>query len=69
MRKYSALMLTIIAAALVYLAVETRIATVQAQAKGVAFSLFPNQKGGQDIFGPYEVVKGWPKEHQHSARK
>ncbi len=61
MRKYSAVMLTVIAAALVYMAVQTRIATVQAQGKaGVAFSLFPNQKGGQDIFGPYEVVKDWP---------
>ncbi len=59
MRKYSAVMLTVIAAALVYIAVQTRLATVQAK-NGVAFSLFPNQKGGQDMFGAYEVVKDWP---------
>ena len=59
MRKYSAVMLTVIAAALVYIAVQTRLATVQAKG-GVAFSLFPNQKGGQDMFGPYEIVKNWP---------
>ncbi len=63
MRIYSAALLTVIAAALVYIAVENRPATVQAQGKtGVAFSLFPTAKGGQDIFGPYEVDKDWPKD-------
>ena len=30
--------------------------------KGVTFTSIPSQVGGQDIFGPYEVVKGWPKD-------
>jgi len=30
--------------------------------KGVTFASVPGQVGGQDIFGPYEVVKGWPKD-------
>lgn len=25
------------------------------------FAAVPGQKGGQDIFGPYDVVEGWPK--------
>jgi DNA-binding beta-propeller fold protein YncE len=35
-------------------------ATVQGQAPA-GFSAVPGQKGGQDIFGPYEVVADWPK--------
>ena len=30
--------------------------------KGVTYASAPGQVGGQDIFGPYEVVKGWPKD-------
>ena len=30
--------------------------------KGVTYASVPGQVGGQDIFGPYEVVKGWPKD-------
>jgi DNA-binding beta-propeller fold protein YncE len=30
--------------------------------KGVSYASIPSQVGGQDIFGPYEVVKGWPKD-------
>ena len=28
---------------------------------GSGFAAVPGQKGGQDIFGPYEVVENWPK--------
>jgi len=28
---------------------------------GYGFVAIPGQKGGQDVFGPYEVVKDWPK--------
>jgi hypothetical protein len=28
---------------------------------GAGFAAIPGQKGGQDIFGPYEVVENWPK--------
>jgi NHL repeat len=27
---------------------------------GAGFAAIPGLKGGQDMFGPYEVVKGWP---------
>ena len=26
------------------------------------FAAIPGQKGGQDMFGPYEVVEGWPQD-------
>ena len=43
---------------------------VQGQDKpGAGFVAVPGQVGGQDIFGPYDVVKDWPKEHQHLAGK
>jgi len=29
---------------------------------GVGFAAIPGVVGGQDIFGPYDVVKGWPKD-------
>ena len=35
---------------------------VQAQqVPGAGFAAIPGQKGGQDIFGPYDVVPNWPK--------
>jgi len=50
-------------AAGVVLLVANRDQAVRAQAKpGAGFAAIPGAKGGQDIFGPYEVVKGWPKD-------
>jgi len=35
---------------------------VQGQARpGTGFAAVPGEKGGLDIYGPYEVVPGWPK--------
>ncbi len=31
------------------------------QPAGTGFAAVPGLKGGQDIFGPYEVVENWPK--------
>jgi hypothetical protein len=28
---------------------------------GAGFAAIPGTKGGQDMFGPYEVVRNWPK--------
>src|SRR5919201_3311550 len=35
---------------------------VTAQGHITSISAIPNQKGGQDVFGGYEVVAGWPKD-------
>ena len=33
-----------------------------AQGAITSIAAIPNQKGGQDVFGGYEVVAGWPKD-------
>jgi hypothetical protein len=41
----------------------SKLSPVQAKDKpGTGFAAVPGEMGGQDIFGPYEVVKGWPKD-------
>ena len=35
---------------------------VSAQGHATSIAAIPNQKGGQDVFGGYEVVEGWPKD-------
>ena len=38
-----------------------KLRPVEAQQKpGAGFAAIPGQKGGQDIFGPYDIVKDWP---------
>jgi hypothetical protein len=42
--------------------VGTKLSPVQAKDKpGTGFAANPGEMGAQDIFGPYEVVKDWPK--------
>jgi hypothetical protein len=63
MRRYSVALLLLIALAVVVGVVRNRTTTVQAkEAPGAGFAAIPGQKGGQDIFGPYEIVKDWPKD-------
>jgi DNA-binding beta-propeller fold protein YncE len=50
-----------LAGGLVGLMSATTTSAVEAP-KGVTYASVPGQVGGQDIFGPYEVVKGWPKD-------
>src|SRR3989475_1054042 len=52
--------------ALIVLALSVLIATQQTRAEGQSpqqpsFAAVPGQKGGQDIFGAYEIVTNWPK--------
>jgi NHL repeat len=62
MRKYLALL---VAVAVVFAAgflAATKLSPVQAKDKpGAGFAAAPGEMGVQDVFGPYEVVKGWPK--------
>jgi DNA-binding beta-propeller fold protein YncE len=62
MRRYLAFLL---AAAVLFGAgflAGTRLSPVQAKDKpGTGFAAAPGEMGAQDIFGPYEVVKDWPK--------
>src|SRR3989441_6425494 len=52
--------------ALIVLALSVLIATQQTRVEGQSpqppsFAAVPGQKGGQDIFGAYEIVPNWPK--------
>ena len=60
-------MVKIAAVAMVLLAVilvSNRLGMVQGQMNktpGEGFAAVPGQKGGEDVFGPYDPVKDWPK--------
>ncbi len=43
------------------LAIVYRNTPVQGQARPASFAAVPSEKGGQDPFGAYEIVKDWPK--------
>src|SRR5947209_13989411 len=65
MRKFSILLFIILAITLVIVMSNTYRAVLeqaQGQKAGPEFAAIPGAKGGQDMFGPYEVVKGWPKD-------
>ena len=68
MRKLSMLLFVMLALVIVLLLGSTyRTLQSQAQAQtqtrpGAGFAAIPGTKGGQDTFGAYEVVKGWPKD-------
>jgi NHL repeat len=62
MRKSFAVALVAAAAAIVAV-VSHQPQTVAAEGKpGAGFAAIPGTKGGQDMFGAYDIVKGWPKD-------
>ena len=59
--------LSIIAAGLAGMALATlidvdQLASARQQPAAPRFAAVPSEKGGQDIFGPYEPVEDWPKD-------
>jgi peptidylamidoglycolate lyase len=55
-------MAVVCAAILAIFAVGNQVGRAQGQRKpGEGFAAIPGVKGGQDIFGPYEPVRNWPK--------
>jgi hypothetical protein len=59
MRK--SLVAALVIAAIAVVIADHRAQTVEAQGKpGAGFAALPGTVGGQDMFGAYEVVKGWP---------
>src|ERR1700730_6427237 len=59
MRKLSIVLL--LAVPVIAIVIEAQVREAQVQ-PGAGFSAIPGAKGGQDTFGAYEVVKGWPKD-------
>src|ERR1041384_931505 len=63
MRKVSIILGVVLAVTMILVAVQVRARQAQNTSRaGAGFVSIPGTKGGQDIFGPYEVVKGWPKD-------
>jgi hypothetical protein len=62
MRRYLTLLLGVVVVFAVGFLAGTRLSPVQATDKpGTGFAAAPGEMGVQDVFGPYEVVKDWPK--------
>jgi DNA-binding beta-propeller fold protein YncE len=62
MRQPVSIAVTAAVAVVVILLVSGRLPTVQGQARQeVRFAAVPSEKGGQDIFGAYDIVPNWPK--------
>ena len=62
MKKLIAVMAATGAAIAAFVFVDSRTGDAQEHAPvGAGFAAIPGLKGGQDIFGPYEVVENWPK--------
>ena len=62
MRKRVWVLVTFAVAVAAIFLLSNRLMTVSGQGRpGAGFAAVPGQKGGQDEFGPYEPVAGWPK--------
>jgi NHL repeat len=62
MRKHLAVFVGVAAVFAAGFMVGNKLSPVQAKDKpGTGFAAAPGEMGVQDVFGPYEVVKGWPK--------
>jgi hypothetical protein len=63
MRKRASIIVVAVIAALAIYVVGFRSAPVEveAQAQQPSFAAVPGEKGGQDIFGAYDIVRDWPK--------
>ena len=62
MRKHASIVGAAVIALLIGVAIGDRTTIVQGQARQEPrFAAVPSEKGGQDIFGAYDVVPNWPK--------
>src|SRR5918996_151840 len=61
MRKRASFIVTAAGALTVVFVVGNRLTSVQGQGAPTRVAAVPGEKGGQDMFGAYEVVVGWPK--------
>src|ERR1700678_386104 len=62
MRRYLAFLLAVVVVFGAGFLAGNKLSPVQAKKKpGTVFAAAPGEIGGQDVLGPYEVVKDWPK--------
>ena len=63
MRKFGAMILMLAVGVGIGFLISARLATVQGQAKpGQGFAAVPGELGSEDLDGPYELAKNWPKD-------
>ena len=60
-------MVTVAAGSFVLLVLGERIAPARGQGQSTGFAAVPSEKGGQDVFGGYDVA-AWPKPLTITAR-
>jgi peptidylamidoglycolate lyase len=62
MRQRASLVVTILVVAVMMVLAGNRLTSVQGQSRQQPpFAAVPGEKGGQDIFGAYDIVPDWPK--------
>ena len=62
MRDRTSLVVTIAVAAVMMVLIGNRLTSVQGQSRSEPrFAAVPGEKGGQDMFGAYDIVPNWPK--------
>ena len=62
MRQRTSIILTFVVVAVMMVLGGNRLTSVQGQSRPEArFAAVPGQKGGQDMFGAYDIVPNWPK--------
>jgi DNA-binding beta-propeller fold protein YncE len=62
MRQRTSLVVTIAVAAVMMVLIGNRLTSVQGQSRSEPrFAAVPGEKGGQDMFGAYDIVPNWPK--------
>ena len=62
MRQRTSLVVTIAVAGVMMVLVGNRPTSVQGQSRPEGrFAAVPGEKGGQDMFGAYDIVPNWPK--------
>ena len=63
MRKTGVMLLMLVFGVAIGVAISGKMATVQGQAQpGTGFAAVPGAVGSEDVTGPYELVKDWPKD-------
>ena len=62
MRKTHLMIMAVLLAGIAGFELAERSMAVEAGQPGAGFAVFPGTVGGQDMFGAYNVAKGWPKD-------
>jgi len=63
MKKFGAMFLMLVIGLIAGIKISGSLSPVEGQGKpGTGFAAVPGALGGEDLTGPYEVAKNWPKD-------